>query len=222
MMCSARTAAAAASWWCRTSGEDSWVVAHAREASHRFATRLGWPAEACDDLVLIVSELVTNACRHAPGPCRLHLEAVLGGITVEVWDTNPLVPPMGVRATPLPGTCEVPCGGYGLGIVALLCQELRGFAAPHGGKTIRALVAWPAACEQRRDEHGANGPCSARTLAPLPVLAALPSGARLVPGPRVRPARTGRYVLQSCHPAPRRHCRPRRSHRRAGLLPTTG
>ncbi|MGW2557507.1 ATP-binding protein [Streptomyces sp. NPDC001635] len=192
------------------------MVAQAREASHQFAARLGWPAEARDDLALIVSELVTNACRHAPGPCRLRLEDVCGGIGVEVWDTNPLLPPMDThRASPLPDTGEVPYGGYGLGIVAQLCHELCGVADPHCGKTVRAVMARPTQCEQHRDEQGANDGAQTREFIFGP--AALPGGRRLVPGHRVRPAHPGRHVLQPCSPTPPPP-RGRGARQRAGLF----
>ncbi|MEV6318625.1 ATP-binding protein [Streptomyces sp. NPDC051776] len=116
-------------------------MAQARAISHRFAARAGWPLEAQENLALIVSELVTNACRHAPGPCRIRLQALSGRVAVEVWDTNPLLPCLSIPDTDVAvENGEPPCGGYGLGIVARLSEELLGFAGPAGGKTIRAVV----------------------------------------------------------------------------------
>src|SRR5690242_3244128 len=41
---------------------------------------------------LVVSELVTNARKYAPGPCLLTLEISGGAIEVTVWDSNPTPP----------------------------------------------------------------------------------------------------------------------------------
>ncbi|MFC6505381.1 ATP-binding protein [Streptomyces plicatus] len=47
-----------------------------------------------DDVRLVVSELVTNAARHAPGPGRLEIQTADRGRTVRitVWDTSPAMP----------------------------------------------------------------------------------------------------------------------------------
>ncbi|MFJ3334352.1 ATP-binding protein [Streptomyces sp. NPDC086766] len=41
---------------------------------------------------LVVSELVTNARKYAPGPCLLTLEINGGAVDVTVWDSNPTPP----------------------------------------------------------------------------------------------------------------------------------
>ncbi|WP_435260619.1 ATP-binding protein [Streptomyces sp. 1222.5] len=118
-------------------------VPQARAASHDFIEHAGLPwSQAEDDLDLIVTELVSNACRHAPGPCRVRVCTSDEGVcTVEVWDTDPALP-----AIPPPGACTPaeddapPCGGYGLGIVALLSRELH-VCGDWCGKTVRAVVA---------------------------------------------------------------------------------
>lgn len=38
---------------------------------------------------LVVSELVTNAYKYAPGPCLLDLEVVDGAVEISVWDSDP-------------------------------------------------------------------------------------------------------------------------------------
>ncbi|MBJ6998664.1 ATP-binding protein [Streptomyces sp. CRPSP2-6A1] len=71
------------------------------------------------DAQLVVSELVTNAIRHAPGPGALTLEltpdATLLRITVRDSSSSPPVLP-----TPDPGRP----GGHGLRLVTLLCEGL--------------------------------------------------------------------------------------------------
>ncbi|MFF0190816.1 ATP-binding protein [Streptomyces sp. NPDC005244] len=41
---------------------------------------------------LIVSELVTNARKYAPGPALLHLRIRGPMLRVELWDSNPVIP----------------------------------------------------------------------------------------------------------------------------------
>ncbi|MFK0116616.1 ATP-binding protein [Streptomyces sp. NPDC090994] len=49
--------------------------------------------ELVDDVELLASELVTNAYRHAGGPCSLRLTALGDGrVRVGVWDNHPYVP----------------------------------------------------------------------------------------------------------------------------------
>jgi anti-sigma regulatory factor (Ser/Thr protein kinase) len=40
------------------------------------------------DARLVVSELVTNAIRHAPGPCGLTLHLIGEELVITVWDTS--------------------------------------------------------------------------------------------------------------------------------------
>ncbi|AGF68015.1 regulatory protein [Streptomyces hygroscopicus subsp. jinggangensis TL01] len=41
---------------------------------------------------LVVSELVTNARKYAPGPCLLDLEVSEGAVQVSVWDSSTTLP----------------------------------------------------------------------------------------------------------------------------------
>lgn len=41
---------------------------------------------------LVVSELVTNAVKYAPGPVLLDLQIVEAGVRVSVWDSDPVLP----------------------------------------------------------------------------------------------------------------------------------
>ncbi|GGX40505.1 hypothetical protein GCM10010353_64800 [Streptomyces chryseus] len=52
-------------------------------------------AEAADTVVLVVSELVTNALRHGGGTCALDLTAHPDSIEVAVHDRSPRAPSMG-------------------------------------------------------------------------------------------------------------------------------
>ncbi|MFC8828834.1 ATP-binding protein [Streptomyces sp. NPDC057137] len=73
------------------------------------------PSRVIGTAQLVVSELVTNACKYAPGPCLLDL--VFDGDTVEitVWDTDSTLP---VACAAEPGRI----GQHGLEIVISLCE----------------------------------------------------------------------------------------------------
>ena len=47
---------------------------------------------AVDLAQLVVSELVTNALKYAPGPVLLHLHIADGAVDIEVWDSDPTLP----------------------------------------------------------------------------------------------------------------------------------
>ncbi|MFB6805198.1 ATP-binding protein [Streptomyces sp. NPDC056387] len=82
---------------------------------------------------LVVSELVTNTRKYAPGPCLLTLEVVEGGIEVSVWDSSPtpptIMPPDPFRV-----------GQHGLEIIARAARSVRISREPVG-KRITAVVA---------------------------------------------------------------------------------
>lgn len=87
----------------------------AREVVARWAIDAGVTSVA-DDLVLIVSELVTNAVRHGAPPVRVELCADAGRVTVTVSDGAPGAPE---RHDPGP----VAEGGRGLLLVDVLAAE---------------------------------------------------------------------------------------------------
>ncbi len=65
-------------------------------------------------LPLVVSELVTNVRRHAPGPHMLELELVAESARVSVWDTDPALPVIREKDPRR-------IGGHGLEIVTAVC-----------------------------------------------------------------------------------------------------
>ncbi|MER6257127.1 ATP-binding protein [Streptomyces sp. NPDC001584] len=113
------------------------AVAQARQAARAFLEALGQPAigrEQADTVVLVVSELVTNALRHGGGTYTLHLAAHPGAIEVAVGDPSPRMP----RArTPdlVDGT-----GGFGWHMVNDLAHRVVVTPEPEGGKTVRAFL----------------------------------------------------------------------------------
>lgn len=84
-----------------------------------------------DDVLLIVSELVTNAVRHAPGPSALTLTTTAGTLDIAVTDCS-CVPPAPRAPDLTDGT-----GGMGLHIAEDLGARV--FTEPlPGGKCVHA------------------------------------------------------------------------------------
>lgn len=81
---------------------------------------------------LVVSELVTNAVRHAPGPCRLDVELRAGLLEITVSDTSRSHPAARPRD---PGRI----GQHGLEIVLALCHSVEDEPTPTG-KRVRVCV----------------------------------------------------------------------------------
>ncbi|WP_369221397.1 ATP-binding protein [Streptomyces sp. R39] len=73
-------------------------IAGARDRTWEFLTRVqpeyGLPvtARTMDLAQLVVSELVTNALKYAPGPVLLRLRVVDGMVEIEIWDSEPTLP----------------------------------------------------------------------------------------------------------------------------------
>ncbi|WP_449353533.1 ATP-binding protein [Streptomyces shaanxiensis] len=135
---------------------------------------------------------MTNALRHAPGPCRLALTLVDDGVEIAVSDTGEGYP------TFLPRD-PLRVGGHGLEIVTRLCDEV--ITKPHAtGKTVyagcRCAEAGPAPAAQPGPldgrETGDQGVDAHQAQYPArPGAGARPAGTRRR-GPR-RP-RGGRHV----------------------------
>ncbi|MEU8843798.1 ATP-binding protein [Streptomyces roseus] len=86
-----------------------------------------------DTVELVVSELATNARKHAPGPYVLGLEARDGAVEVSVWDSEPTLP-VAHPADPHR------IGRHGLEIVTTLCRSFEMHREPVG-KRIKVAVA---------------------------------------------------------------------------------
>jgi anti-sigma regulatory factor (Ser/Thr protein kinase) len=117
------------------SGEPG-CIAQARQLTVRFLQQLEaeWLAALGgglrDDLLLVVSELVTNAERHSHGPYLLELEGTDREVTATVYDSS----------TTLPRRFEKDpsrLGGHGMEIVHALSDQLSAERVPVG-KRVRA------------------------------------------------------------------------------------
>nr|WP_042396188.1 ATP-binding protein [Streptacidiphilus carbonis] len=116
-------------------------VGRARDFARRALTDWEWlpgrteeQRAVAEDVLLLVSELVTNACLHAGGPTELALRCTEERLRVEVSDRNPEPPhPRTPHRAARPG-------GHGLHIVARLARAWGTSPTPHG-KTVWLEVA---------------------------------------------------------------------------------
>ncbi|MGQ4365206.1 ATP-binding protein [Streptomyces sp. SAS_272] len=118
---------------------DGGCIADARHHAAAFldqahaAHHLSVTARARDLTQLVVSELVTNARKYAPGPVLMELRVSARAVDVVVWDSDPTVP--GARSAD-PGRV----GQHGLEIVKAVSEELFMEQEPVG-KRITARIA---------------------------------------------------------------------------------
>ncbi|MCX4762633.1 ATP-binding protein [Streptomyces sp. NBC_01275] len=125
---------------------ESGVVPLARDFARQALYAWGWlPAATADqraaaeDVLLVVSELVTNACLHAEGPEELVLGCDKKVIRVEVSDGG-----AGQPSPRTPHRAGRP-GGHGMFIVQRLCLDWGVVRAPGvAGKTVWAELGAPA------------------------------------------------------------------------------
>lgn len=127
-------------------GSASGIVPLARDFTRQALYDWGWlPAATADrraaaeDVLLVVSELVTNACLHAEGPEELRVSLDAKVLRLEVEDRG-----SGQPAPRTPHRAGRP-GGHGMFIVQRLCLDW-GVARSAGtpGKTVWAELAAPA------------------------------------------------------------------------------
>lgn len=124
------------------------VVGRCREFSREALTDWQWiPAgdeeeqAVVDDVLLLVSEVVTNACLHAGGPQEFVLNCTADRLRIEVTDGSPVHP------RPRPSDVAVP-GGHGLIVLRRLARSWG--SLPRGsGKTVWAEVAAPHGSRRR-------------------------------------------------------------------------
>ncbi|KOV63202.1 ATP-binding protein [Streptomyces sp. MMG1121] len=124
----------------------SGVVPLARDYTRQALYAWGWlPAATADqraaaeDVLLVVSELVTNACLHAEGPDELVLTCDDKVIRLEVSDRG-----TGQPAPRTPHRAGRP-GGHGMFIVQRLCLDWGVVRVPgRSGKTVWAELGAPA------------------------------------------------------------------------------
>ncbi|MFI0966411.1 ATP-binding protein [Streptomyces sp. NPDC021080] len=103
----------------------------ARHLTAQWLAGQGAPASCACDVVLIVSELVTNAVRHTHQPCTLTLTRRGNRLDIAVADHGKTLP----HALSAPGEH----GGFGLGLIEGLGGSIETVPA-RSGKTVHASV----------------------------------------------------------------------------------
>jgi anti-sigma regulatory factor (Ser/Thr protein kinase) len=104
---------------------------------HLSALRPSATPEAVDNVLLVVSELVTNAYRHAGGLSCFRVSGSAGNIHVQVADPSPVLPYS--RSNGMDEDLER-CGGFGWPLVLHLAREVTVRREPEGGTTIEVVV----------------------------------------------------------------------------------
>ncbi|WP_371579773.1 ATP-binding protein [Streptomyces sp. NBC_01314] len=125
---------------------ESGVVPLARDFTRQALYAWGWlpsatadQRAAAEDVLLVVSELVTNACLHAEGPAELRIGCDNKVLRIEVSDRG-----AGNPAPRTPHRAGRP-GGHGMFIVQRLCLDWGVVRAPGAaGKTVWAELGAPA------------------------------------------------------------------------------
>jgi hypothetical protein len=118
---------------------DGACIAHARHLAAGFLTRVQGEygllvsQRAMDLTQLVVSELVTNARKYAPGPVLMDLRIVGDTVEVVVWDGDPVLP---VARAADAGRV----GQHGLEIIMAVAQGFEAQREPVG-KRITARIA---------------------------------------------------------------------------------
>ncbi len=96
----------------------------------------GVPQRVIDDCLLVVSELFTNAIRHAGGPAGFGITAQSGHVAISVRDCSDELPCVIQRTQP--GRA----GGYGWPMVCKLAENVTITLTAGSGKTIHASLAY--------------------------------------------------------------------------------
>ncbi|MBR7831878.1 ATP-binding protein [Actinospica durhamensis] len=107
----------------------------ARACTRAYLEQCGRPVPdaAEGDVLVLVSELVTNAVVHAPGPCSLYLVEDDTELTIAVSDSS--------TALPHPRSPDVERGGgFGWFLLRRLARRIDVYVRPPLGKTVCATV----------------------------------------------------------------------------------
>ncbi|AWE53900.1 ATP-binding protein [Streptomyces nigra] len=89
-----------------------------------------------DDILLVVSELVSNAIQYAPGPMELTMRKAFDGVHVTLGDTSTTRP----APRPFhPGTGKG--GGIGWYLIHTLCDQVS-VVVREDGKDVHAFLPW--------------------------------------------------------------------------------
>lgn len=91
-------------------------------------------ASVVDDALIVAGELISNAVRHAPGPCVLHLADDGKQLTIAVSDTSDRLP------VPRHPDLATGSGGFGWHLLHRLGGGLNVRTGPGPGKTVTVTI----------------------------------------------------------------------------------
>ncbi|MET7982043.1 MULTISPECIES: ATP-binding protein [unclassified Streptomyces] len=94
--------------------------------------------DAVIDLLLVVSELVTNAIRHGDGLAGFDATPADGGVRLAVRDNSDTVPAQAYGTGDIPRTHRT--NGYGWPLIIRLSGAVTVEPRPEGGKTVHVFV----------------------------------------------------------------------------------
>ncbi|MEU2551427.1 ATP-binding protein [Streptomyces sp. NPDC013313] len=127
-------------------------IARARELTRSFLGQVGSvhgmrvPEDASGKVQLVVSELVTNAVKYAPGPCLLDIELLQGCVQITVWD--------GALDLPVVRASEPDrVGQHGLEIVTALSRSFEVHRQPAGKRTVATVPLTGGPAESAADQR---------------------------------------------------------------------
>lgn len=101
-----------------------------------------WPAHVVDDVLLVTSELVTNAFRHGGRLTAFETEVTDEGLRITVGDASTESPAESADVGPKVRAGAARIGGYGWPLVRLLASRVS-ISFHAGGKRITVLMALP-------------------------------------------------------------------------------
>ena len=110
-------------------------VSTARRCARAYFAQCASPLSeaAAADALVMVSELVTNAVVHAPGPCCLYLVEAEAELTIAVSDSS--------TAPPRPRVPNLERGGgFGWVLLRRLARRIDVYLRPPWGKTVCATM----------------------------------------------------------------------------------
>ena len=115
--------------------DDRAAVSALRHLAHSALTAWAITPEQAKDVVVVLSELATNALRHTDGPARIRLRAHADQLILDVTDTSPSLPDFETG----PDDDDEQPHGFGLALIAaVLADTLTVTRHPGRGKTVTA------------------------------------------------------------------------------------
>lgn len=115
--------------------DDRAAISALRHLARSALTAWAVPPDQTEDVVVVLSELATNALRHTDGPAHIRLRAHTDQLILDVADKSPSLPDFDTG----PDDDADQPHGYGLALIAsCLADSLMVTRHPERGKTVTA------------------------------------------------------------------------------------